>query len=138
MKLLPSAGCNPEDPGSGARLHPGMGSGQSGIVLLMADPTLTIIDRPEARRFEAHLGDELAGFLEYRLAGTRRILIHTEVLPAFGGRGIGAALARHALDEALAAGTRVTPKCPFVRAWLERHPEYAAIVTPEPARRDGA
>jgi predicted GNAT family acetyltransferase len=103
----------------------------------MADPTLPIVDRPEARRFEARLGSELAGFLEYRLAGTRRILIHTEVLPAFGGRGIGAALARHALDEAQAAGTRVTPKCPFVRAWLERHPEYASIVTPESRRSSG-
>jgi hypothetical protein len=104
----------------------------------LSTPDLTIADRAAENRYEAHLGDELAGFLEYRLAGTRRILIHTEVLPAFGGRGIGAALARHALDEAQAAGTRVTPKCPFVRAWLEHHPEYASIVTPEPPRHDGA
>ena len=97
---------------------------------------LAITDNAEARRYEARMDGELAGFLEYRLAGTRRILIHTEVLPAFGGRGIGAALARHVLDEALAAGASVTPKCPFVRAWLERHPEYAPIVTPEPPRRD--
>jgi hypothetical protein len=102
-----------------------------------AAPDLTIADQVDANRYEAHVGNELAGFLEYRLAGTRRILIHTDVLPAFGGRGIGAALARHALDEALAAGARVTPKCPFVRTWLERHPEYAAIVTPEPRRREG-
>ena len=104
------------------------------------DPTApgpTITDHAEARRYEAHLGGELAGFLEYRLAGRRRILIHTEVLEAFGGRGIGAALARHVLDEAMAAGARVTAKCPFIRSWLERHPEYAAIVTPEPTRRPG-
>ena len=104
----------------------------------LAAPNLTVTDHAAARRYEAHLGDELAGFLEYRLAGTRRILIHTEVLPAFGGRGIGASLARHVLDEALAAGARVTPKCPFVRSWLERHPEYASIVTPEPGGHEGA
>jgi predicted GNAT family acetyltransferase len=103
-----------------------------------AAPDLRISDHADAQRYEAHLGDALAGFLEYRRAGTRRILIHTEVLPAFGGRGIGAALARHVLDEALAAGARVTVKCPFVRAWLERHPEYASIVTPQPRRRDSA
>lgn len=100
----------------------------------MAGPT--IIDDTAAQRYEARLDGELAGFLEYRLAGTRRILLHTEVLEAFGGRGVGAALARHALDAARAAGTRVTVRCPFLRAWLERHPEYAGVATPtrdEPA-----
>jgi predicted GNAT family acetyltransferase len=104
----------------------------------LAAPDLTIADHAAENRYEAHLGDELAGFLEYRLAGARRILIHTEVLPSFAGRGIGAALARHVLDEALATGARVTPKCPFVRAWLERHPEYVSIVTPKSPRREGA
>jgi predicted GNAT family acetyltransferase len=99
----------------------------------MASNPLTIADRPDARRYEAHLGDELAGFVEYRLAGTRRILLHTEVPPAFGGRGIAAAMARHILEEAQAAGTRVTVKCPYIRAWLERHPEFADVATPSSA-----
>lgn len=92
----------------------------------------TIVDNPAARRYEARVDGELAGFLEYRLAGTRRILLHTETLEAFGGRGIGGAMARHALDAARAAGTRATVKCPFIRTWLERHPEYASVVTPGP------
>jgi hypothetical protein len=98
---------------------------------------LAIADAPDARRYEAHLGEELAGFVDYRLAGTRRILLHTEVPPAFGGRGIGAALARHILDEARTTGIRVTVKCPFIQAYLVRHPEYADIVTfaPAPAPR---
>lgn len=105
----------------------------------MADPALTITDDPDLRRYEARLGDELAGFVEYRrVAGGRRILLHTEVPPAFGGRGIGAALARHILDAARADGTRVTVKCPFIRSWLDRHPEYRDHVTPDPlvSRRD--
>ncbi|HEX9550848.1 MAG TPA: GNAT family N-acetyltransferase [Candidatus Limnocylindrales bacterium] len=106
----------------------------------MAGPNLpvddvVINDEFDARRYEARVGGELAGVLEYRLAGTRRILVHTEVATAFAGRGIGAALARHALDVAVRAGTRVTAKCPFVRSWLARHPEYAASVTPDPRRR---
>jgi predicted GNAT family acetyltransferase len=99
------------------------------------DPDLTIADNRERLRYEAYLGADLAGVLEYRLAGTRRILVHTDVPEAFGGRGIGSELARHALEEARVAGARVTAKCPFVRSWLERHPEYADIVTPEPAAR---
>jgi len=94
----------------------------------------TIDDIADLQRYEARLDGDLAGFLEYRLAGTRRILLHTEVLEAFGGRGVGAALARHALDAARTAGTRVTVRCPFLQAWLERHPEYAGLATP--ARSD--
>ncbi|MEW5991802.1 MAG: GNAT family N-acetyltransferase [Chloroflexota bacterium] len=97
----------------------------------MADPAPTITDNAAARRYEARLDGELAGILEYRLAGTRRILLHTEVLEAHGGRGIGGALASHVLEAARSAGTRVTVKCPFVRSWLQRHPEYADLVTPE-------
>ncbi len=94
----------------------------------MTDPPLTIADQPAASRYEARLGAQLAGFLEYRLVGARRVLVHTEVLGSFEGRGIGTALARHALEAARAAGSRVIVTCPFIRGWLERHPEYADIV----------
>lgn len=101
----------------------------------MPDDELTIRDEPEVSRYTAWLGDEPAGFVEYRLLPGRRILLHTEVPPAFEGHGIAGELARFVLDAARAAGTRVTPKCPFISAWLERHPEYDDIVTrrPDPA-----
>jgi predicted GNAT family acetyltransferase len=95
----------------------------------MPDPDLTIVDRPDAHRYEAFLAEQPVGFVEYRLAGSRRILLHTEVDPGFEGRGIAGAMARHALDAARAGGFRVTAKCPFIRGWLARHPEYDDIVT---------
>lgn len=95
----------------------------------MSEPPLTIVDRPEALRYEASLDGQVVGFVEYRLAGTRRLLLHTEVEPAFEGRGIAGQMARHVLDEARANGARVTAKCPFIRSWLARHPEYADIAT---------
>lgn len=98
----------------------------------MPQPDLTIVDRPDAQRYEASLGGVVAGFVEYRLAGTRRLLLHTEVDPAYEGRGIAGAMARHILDEARRAGTRVTAKCPFIRSWLARHPEYSEIATVKP------
>jgi predicted GNAT family acetyltransferase len=93
---------------------------------------LTIRDEPESHRYTARLGDEIAGFVDYRALAGRRVLLHTEVLPAFSGRGIAGELARFALDAARAAGHRVTPKCPFILTWLERHPEYEDIVTRRP------
>ncbi|TAK00690.1 MAG: N-acetyltransferase [Chloroflexota bacterium] len=92
-------------------------------------------DVPDRGRYEARLAGALAGFLEYRMVGTRRILLHTEVDDAFAGRGVGTALARYSLEAARMTGTRVTVRCPFIRAWLARHPEYEASVTTEPGRQ---
>lgn len=104
----------------------------------MDGPSPTIADRPDAGRYEAHVGGELAGFVDYRWMGDRRVLLHTEVLPAFEGRGIGSSLARHILDAAVASDTRVTVKCPFIRTYVERHPEYAGITTQPRAARGPA
>jgi len=92
----------------------------------MADVVVT--DAPEARRFEARLDGELAGFLDYARDDERIALIHTEVDPAFGGKGVGSVLARFALDAARADGIRVLALCPFVVRWVEKHPDYADIV----------
>jgi uncharacterized protein len=90
--------------------------------------TLVVSDATNAQRYEAHLDDELAGVLEYVDKRGRIALVHTEVAPAFEGRGIGAALARFALDDARSRGLRVIASCPFVRSYLARHPEDHDIV----------
>lgn len=86
-------------------------------------PALEISDRPEVNRYEAHLGAELAGFIDYRRIGGRLVLIHTEVLPAFEGRGVATALARHVLGAARAGRERVRIMCPYLTTFVERHPE---------------
>jgi predicted GNAT family acetyltransferase len=96
-----------------------------------------VVDVPEASRYEARHGDALLGFVEYRLLTGRITLIHTEVLPAAEGRGVGGRLARSVLDDARARGLRVRPLCPFITAWIQRHPEYADIVVEAPARQVG-
>jgi len=55
-------------------------------------------------------------------------LVHTEVDPALRGKGVGEALVRQALDSARSAGGKVIPTCPFVKKFLERHPEYQDVV----------
>jgi predicted GNAT family acetyltransferase len=87
---------------------------------------LRVIDNPDDQRYEARLGDQVVGFSQYRLVSGRIILFHTEVDPAFEGRGIGGRLAAGALEHALSHGWRVTVKCPFIGAYLQRHPELAA------------
>jgi predicted GNAT family acetyltransferase len=90
--------------------------------------SVDIRDNEAAGRYEALLDGAVAGYVEYRDRGERRILVHTEVDPAFGGRGIGTRLAAASLDDARNHGRPVVPRCPFIRSYLERHPEYADVV----------
>ncbi|SHL96494.1 GNAT family N-acetyltransferase [Actinacidiphila paucisporea] len=85
---------------------------------------LSVTDDPRARRYEARLGDELAGTAAYIRTPEVIAFIHTEVGDAYEGRGIGSALARTGLDDARAQGLRVLAICPFIAGWLARHPEY--------------
>lgn len=92
----------------------------------MTDTTTEVRDNPDEGRYELLVDGELAGVAEYRDRENRRIFVHTVVDEAYAGRGLGSRLAKGALDDALARGLRIVPRCPFIRAWLERHPDYMA------------
>ncbi len=102
----------------------------------MTHADIEIHDARERHRFEATVDGQLAGFVDYEADGDRLVLPHTQVDPAFEGRGIGSALARHVLDQARAQGKDVVPVCPFIKGWIDRHPDYQSLVAPE--RPDGA
>jgi predicted GNAT family acetyltransferase len=87
-----------------------------------------VVNNEAAARFEIAVDGHI-GFLRYARTGDRIELIHTEVPPELGGRGLGGTLAKFALDHARGAGLTVIPTCPFVRKYLERHPEYAPLVS---------
>lgn len=95
----------------------------------MATPS-TVIHNTSRRRFE--IADEPSAFLQYAEAAGRIRLIHTEVPPGLRDRGYASLLAHAALEYALALHLRVEPICPFVRAYLQRHPEYTALLEPNP------
>jgi len=78
-------------------------------------------------RYEA-IVDGFTAELSYRLSGDRMVITHTGVPPAIEGRGIGSALVRAAVDDATARDLTIVPLCPFVGAWLDRHPENKARV----------
>lgn len=76
-------------------------------------------------RFEIDL-DGSTAVLEYSIDGGRIIMPHTEVPSAHRGKGHGEQLARAALDYAREQSLEVVPLCPFVKAFIESHPEYQA------------
>ena len=85
---------------------------------------IAIRHEPEARRFVADLGGQ-AAYITYRERnGNVLELDHTYVPTASRGGGIASQLTARALDYARERGCRVVPSCPFVAAYIERHPEY--------------
>ena len=87
-----------------------------------------IVDVPAERRYEARVDGEFAGWVDYHRIRDRIVVLHTEVLPAFEGRGIASRLVRRVIDDTRAAGGTITPRCPLFVRHFERHPEDADIV----------
>ncbi|MEM8860103.1 MAG: GNAT family N-acetyltransferase [Chloroflexota bacterium] len=86
-----------------------------------------VVHNPEKKRFEVQIGDQIA-VMEYMLAGSSIVFSHTEVPEAFGGKGIASKMARTALAFAKEEGKKVLPICPYVAAFIGRHPEYRSQV----------
>lgn len=89
----------------------------------------TVIRNDDRRRYELHVGDKIAGKLYFRAeAGGRALLPHTEIDPAFEGRGLASILAAEALADLARRGDIVIPECPFVSQYLKRHDVAGLIV----------
>ncbi|MBL8131531.1 MAG: N-acetyltransferase [Anaerolineae bacterium] len=84
---------------------------------------LRVVNNSTHQRYEIALGDAIA-FAEYHLSGRTIIFTHTEVPSIFEGKGVGGKLAKGAIEDAIAQGYRIEPQCPFIAAYIKRHPEY--------------
>lgn len=82
----------------------------------------------EKRRFQIDLGNGQAAILDYHIVDGVYVYTHTEVPPAFRGRGIADRLAVVALDTAEAEGAKVIPACSFMDTYIRRHKHYAALL----------
>ena len=82
------------------------------------------IEHDQAQHRFSTTVDGYACEIDYRLAGKVMTITHTGVPEAIGGRGIAAALMRHALDHARAQGWKVVPACSYAIAFMKRFPEY--------------
>jgi len=92
----------------------------------MDNSTLEVVHNSAENRFEVRVNDDIA-MVEYMLHGNNITFTHTEVPPAFEGKGVGSKLAKTALDYARDHEMKVNPLCPFVKQYIERHPEYKPL-----------
>jgi predicted GNAT family acetyltransferase len=93
-----------------------------------AGPRVDITENIDRDRYEAHVGGELAGFVNYKVDPGRITLTHTEVADEFEGHGIGSQLAERVLNVARKSGLKVVPQCPFIKKYIEDHAEYQDLV----------
>lgn len=80
-------------------------------------------DVPERSRFEISVDGVTAGHAAYTRRGDEVVLTHTVIDDAWEGHGLGSTLARAAVTTITEAGGTVLPRCPFIAAWLRKHPE---------------
>lgn len=92
-----------------------------------------IRDAPERNRYEITVEGELAGFAAYERHHSSIAFTHTEIDDRFEGQGLASKLIAFALDDVRGSGLPVLPFCPFVRSFIERHPDYLELV-PESRR----
>lgn len=79
----------------------------------------------ELRRYEAWLGAVRIGFADYREESGATVLPHVEIDSRYEGNGYASGLTRSMLDDLRSRGvSTVVPQCPYVRAWLAKHPSY--------------
>jgi predicted GNAT family acetyltransferase len=90
-------------------------------------------NHPAENRFELHVGGHIAATY-YKKAPGVITFIHTEVPEALGSQGIGSKLIRGALEAVRNEGLRVVPQCPFVAAYMKKHPEFNDLLNGAAAR----
>lgn len=81
----------------------------------------------DASRYEMRVEGHIA-FVTFRRAPDRIMLLHAEVPAELEGRGIGSRLAKATLDAVRAEGLKVVPRCSFIAAYIQRHPEYQDLL----------
>lgn len=87
----------------------------------------TLVDNEAKKQYEFHIDGDLAR-IEYIKAQGKIFLTHTEVPEKFAGKGVGSALVRQVLYDIREKELGLVPLCPFVAAYINRHPEYGSLI----------
>jgi predicted GNAT family acetyltransferase len=67
--------------------------------------------------------------MTFVFAGPDKIIIdHTEVSPAFNGKGLGKKLVEKAVEVAREKNWKIIPLCPFAKKTFDRNPQFNDVL----------
>ena len=89
--------------------------------------TIELTDNEAENRYEMSFENTIS-FIEYEKEGDNISLLHTEVNPSLEGRGVGTAIVEKVLKAIEEKGLQLIPLCPFVVAYIKRHPDWERII----------
>ena len=89
--------------------------------------SITIVHNEAAKRFETSINGH-TGYISYKERDDKLVYDHTIVPQELGGRGVGSALVRHALEYAQEHNKKVVPQCSFVAIYIDKNPKYKHLL----------
>lgn len=84
---------------------------------------LEVVHNLAKNRFETWIDSQLSK-LDYLLDEDTIVMTHVGVYPEHRGQGVAGKLVEVALNYAEKNSLRVIPMCPYVAAYIRRHPQY--------------
>ena len=98
----------------------------------MSDTVVPQITREQndskGRYMAAVAGIQELAELTYSVVNEQLIIAdHTGVPETMRGMGVGRALVEHLVKDARSQDFRIIPLCPYVKAQLQKHPEWADV-----------
>ncbi len=88
---------------------------------------MRVIDNKELNRFEVEVDGQKA-LIEYTVKPGVLSLNHTEVPKELAGQGIASEMTEKVLLQIELRGLKVKPVCPFIKKYIDKHPEWKSIV----------
>ena len=89
---------------------------------------MRVVDNKEKNRFEAEIDGHQA-IIEYSVKPNILILKHIEVDKELSGRGVATEMTESVLLEIELRGLKVIPECPFIKNYINKHPEWESILS---------
>lgn len=94
----------------------------------MDEKNVTVRNNLDKNRFELEIDGKLAISEYQRIDDKTLALVHTEVDPDQEGKGVGSQLTKGVFEYVEQHNMKIVSLCPFVSAYLKRHPEWNRIV----------
>lgn len=94
--------------------------------------SFAVLNRTDLSRYEVQVGGRPAGFIDYTDLRGIRVFTDGRVDPEFEGHGLGSAMMKAVLEAERSAGNLISPRCAFMRRFIERNPQYRDLVAAAP------